>query len=283
MQEIIKNQNVDELNLDEKYEKLIGYFKDLKKVAVAYSSGVDSTFLLYVAYEALGDDAIALTADTSYFPDRELDETKEFTKTLGVRHYMLKINGLEIDGFAENPANRCYICKKHLFNQMISFINKQGIEHLVEGSNLDDDGDYRPGLIAIAELGIKSPLRELGFTKAEIRKMSKKIGLYTADKPSFACLASRFPYGELITEKKLSMVDKGEQLLLELGFKQFRVRIHGDNIARIELLPEDFSKIMDETLRNRIYDSFKIYGFDYVALDLKGYRTGSMNEILKIE
>ena len=164
---------------------------------------------------------------------------------------------------------------------MFELARSHNIAYVAEGSNLDDNGDYRPGLLAVAELGAKSPLREIGFTKQEIRELSKHFDLPTADKQSFACLASRFPYGETISKEKLAMVDKAEQLLLDEGFNQFRVRIHGDNVARIELQPEDFPRMLDENFRIRIYDTFKTYGFAYVSLDLKGYRTGSMNETLK--
>ena len=166
---------------------------------------------------------------------------------------------------------------------MFELTKSLDIAYVAEGSNLDDNGDYRPGLIAVAELGAKSPLREVGFTKSEIRELSRHLGLPTAEKQSFACLSSRFPYGETITKEKLGMVDKAEQLLLDEGFNQFRVRIHGDNVARIELQPQDFPRMLDEDFRIRIYDTFKIYGFAYVSLDLKGYRTGSMNETLNID
>ncbi len=265
----------------EKYEALKAYFKELGSVAVAYSSGVDSTFLLYTAHEAIGDNAVAVTASSCSFPKRELNEAKEYANNLGVRHYIVESEELEIEGFAQNPPNRCYLCKRELFEKMFTLAKEHGISYVVEGSNLDDNGDYRPGLQAIAELGAKSPLREVGFTKQDIRILSAYLGIPTATKQSFACLASRFPYGEEINEKKLSMVDKAEQYLLDLGFNQFRVRIHGD-VARIELQPQDFSKMLDEELRIRIYDIFKSYGFNYVSLDLKGYRTGSMNEVLNI-
>ncbi|SEA19911.1 uncharacterized protein SAMN02910384_01025 [Pseudobutyrivibrio sp. ACV-2] len=265
----------------DKYEQLIDYFKNLGSVAVAFSSGVDSTFLLYAAHEALGDKAIAVTASSCSFPKRELNEAIDYCKTIGVRHFVVESEELKIEGFSQNPPNRCYLCKRELFEKLFDIAKEQGIAHVAEGSNLDDNGDYRPGLQAVAELGAKSPLREIGFTKQEIRDYSEKLGLPTAKKQSFACLASRFPYGETINEKKLGMVDKAEQLLLDLGFSQFRVRIHGDNVARIELQPQDFSRMLDEELRLRIYDNFKSYGFDYVSLDLKGYRTGSMNETLK--
>ena len=265
----------------DKYEQLIDYFKNLGSVAVAFSSGVDSTFLLYAAHEALGDKAIAVTASSCSFPKRELNEAIDYCKTIGVRHFVVESEELKIEGFSQNPPNRCYLCKRELFEKLFDIAKEQGIAYVAEGSNLDDNGDYRPGLQAVAELGAKSPLREIGFTKQEIRDYSEKLGLPTAKKQSFACLASRFPYGETISEKKLGMVDKAEQFLLDLGFNQFRVRIHGDNVARIELLPQDFSRMLDEELRLRIYDNFKSYGFDYVSLDLKGYRTGSMNETLK--
>ena len=265
-----------------KYEKLKRYFKDLGSVAIAFSSGVDSTFLLYVAHDVLKEKCLAITARSCSFPKREFDEATDFCKKIGVRHLVVESNELEIEGFSSNPPNRCYLCKKELFEKIFELAGSEGIDYVAEGSNLDDNGDYRPGLLAIKELGAKSPLREIGFTKQEIRILSAYLGLPTATKPSFACLASRFPYGEIINEKKLMMVDKAEQLLFDLGFEQFRVRIHGENVARIELLTKDFDRMLDESLRLNIYECFKEYGFAYVSLDLKGYRTGSMNEILNV-
>ena len=263
-----------------KYEDLKSYLLSLESVAVAFSSGVDSTFLLYAAHEALGDKAIAITATSCFFPGRELKEAEEYCQSLGVRHIILKVNELEIEGIPENPKNRCYLCKRDLFGKITEAAKAEGIKEVAEGSNLDDLGDYRPGLQAIAELSVKSPLRKVGFTKQEIRDLSEHFKLPTWNKPSFACLASRFPYGNMITEEKLMMVDAAEQLLLDMGFRQFRVRIH-DDVARIELLPEEFPKFMEESVRLTVYEKFKEYGFAYVALDIKGYRTGSMNEILK--
>mgnify|MGYP002622673813 CR=1 FL=1 len=264
----------------DKYENLKNYFLNLGSVAIAFSSGVDSTFLLYSAHDAIKDGVIAVTASSCSFPKRELNEAIDYCKSLGVRHFIVESEELEIEGFSNNPPNRCYLCKHELFEKIFALAKEQGIEYVAEGSNLDDNGDYRPGLMAIAELGAKSPLREVGFTKNEIRILSAYFGLPTADKQSFACLASRFPYGETISEKKLAMVDKAEQLLLDMGFNQFRVRIHGEDVARIEVLPTDFDRLMEEENRIRIYDSFKSYGFAYVSLDLKGYRMGSMNETL---
>ncbi len=180
----------------------------------------------------------------------------------------------------KNPANRCYLCKSAIFTQLKKIALEKGFNHIVEGSNLDDLGDYRPGLQALSEQNIKSPLRDCNFSKQDIRDISKEMGLPTWDKPSFACLASRFVYGESITKEKLMMVDKAEQLLLDLGFEQFRVRIH-DKLARIEILPEDFAKIMADEVRQKIVKEFADIGFTYTTLDLKGYRTGSMNEVLK--
>ena len=263
--------------LHEKLRKLKEYLSELGSVAVAFSSGVDSTFLLRTAHEVLGDDVIALTARSCSFPGRELKEAEEFCKSEGIRHIIIESEELAIDGFKQNPKNRCYLCKKELFSKMIQTAKEEGIKFVAEGSNLDDNGDYRPGLKAIAELGIKSPLREAGLTKDDIRALSKEMGLKTWDKPSFACLASRFVYGETITEEKLAMVDKAEQLLLDLGFRQVRVRIHGD-IARIEILPAEFSKLMEDAVRDKVNSTLKNLGFSYVAMDLEGYRSGSMNE-----
>ncbi len=262
-----------------KYEELKKYLGSFGKVAVAFSSGVDSTFLLYAAKEALGDNVLALTASSCSFPVRELKETKAFCEEHGIRQIIVESEELSIEGFSHNPKNRCYLCKRELFQKFRDVTEREGIKEIVEGSNLDDNGDYRPGLMAVAELGIQSPLRTIGFTKNEIRMMSKHLGLPTWEKQSFACLSSRFPYGEEITEKKLGMVDTAEQYLLDMGFHQLRVRIHG-NVARIELDPSEFGKFMEEDVRTKVYDMFKKTGFAYVALDIKGYRTGSMNETL---
>ncbi len=270
--------------LHEKYEILQNYLKELGSVAVAFSSGVDSTFLLRVALDTLGsENVIAVTASSCSFPKRELNEAKDFCKKNQIRHIVCQSEELDIEGFRKNPKNRCYLCKHELFEKILAIAGEYHIRAVVEGSNMDDNGDYRPGLVAVSELGIKSPLRHAKLYKEEIRELSKELGLPTWNKQSFACLSSRFVYGETISEEKLDMVDKAEQLLLDLGFHQVRVRIHGNEnglIARIEIMPEEFSRLISEEIRTQIYAYLKKLGFSYVTLDLQGYRTGSMNETI---
>ena len=268
------------MTIHDKYRVLQENLKALGSAAVAFSSGVDSTFLLKAAQEALGDKVIAVTASSCSFPKRELEEAKAFCEKNGIRQIIVESEELDIDGFRQNPKNRCYLCKHELFEKIWEIAKENGMNAVAEGSNMDDNGDYRPGLIAVKELGVSSPLRQAELSKAEIRELSKEMGLQTWDKQSFACLSSRFVYGETINEKKLGMVDKAEQLLLDMGFHQVRVRIHG-NIARIEVLPGEIARIVEEKNRMKIASKLKEYGFDYVTLDLLGYRTGSMNETLE--
>ena len=262
-----------------KLAELKAYLRKLGSVAVAFSSGVDSAFLLKVAHDTLGDKAIAITAKSCVFPEREYAEAEAFCQKEGIIQYIYEADEFAIEGFAANPPNRCYLCKKDLFSGIVEIAKKHGILHVAEGSNMDDLGDYRPGLQAIAELGIKSPLREVGFYKKEIREASKNYQLSVWDKPSYACLASRFAYGEMITKQKLCMVEKAEQFLIDLGFRQMRVRIHG-MLARIEVCEDDFERIMHKDIRTKIVEELKACGFHYVTFDLQGYRMGSMNEVL---
>ena len=248
-------------------------------VAVAFSSGVDSTFLLKVAHDLLGEKAVAVTALSGTFPQRESREAEAFCRAEGIRQIQIRSEELEIPGFRENPPDRCYLCKRALFTGILAEAGKAGCAWVAEGSNADDVGDYRPGLVAVAELGVRSPLREADLTKAEIRALSKELGLPTWDKPSFACLASRFVYGETITKEKLAMVEKAEQILLDLGFRQVRVRVHGD-LARIEVDPEAFDRILSPEIAPFLNRALRELGFLYVTLDLGGYTTGSMNRPL---
>ena len=265
--------------LQEKFQILKDNMKKRGSAAIAFSGGVDSTFLVKVAHEVLGDKMIAVTATSSTYPERELKEAIKYAKDMGVKHLIISSEELDIEGFASNPTNRCYYCKKELFTKINEIAKENGVEYVFDGSNIDDDGDYRPGMQAARELEVISPLKEAKLTKDDIRVLSKELGLPTWNKPAFACLSSRFPYGNEITAPKLKMVDEAEQFLLDMGIRQVRVRHHGE-IARIEVAPEERTRFFDIEVMNRIGERFKQIGFTYVTLDMLGYRTGSMNEVL---
>jgi uncharacterized protein len=268
--------------VQEKFQLLKDNIKKSGSAAVAFSGGVDSTFLVRVAYEVLGDKVIAVTATSSTYPERELKEAINYAKDMGVKHIIISSEELDIEGFASNPKNRCYFCKKELFTKIKEVAKENEIEYIFDGSNLDDTGDYRPGMQAAKELEVVSPLKEANLTKADIRELSKEMGLPTWDKPSFACLSSRFPYGKKITIPKLKMVEEAEQFLLNMGMRQVRVRYH-EEIARIEVSPSERVQFFNVQLMDMIGEKFKEIGFTYVTLDMLGYRTGSMNEVLSAE
>jgi pyridinium-3,5-biscarboxylic acid mononucleotide sulfurtransferase len=270
-----------EQSVQEKSENLKGIFRAMGRVLVAFSGGVDSTFLLRVALDTLGkENVLAVTALSPLYPDRELSAAKQLIETMGVRHRLIDSNELEIEGFTRNPPNRCYYCKKKLFQELKDIAAAESIPSVVEGSTLDDDNDHRPGKIAIQELGVRSPLKEAMFSKKDVREWSRVLGLPTWDKPSFACLASRFPYGEEITPEGLRRVNEAEEFLLGLGFKQVRVR-HYQTLARIEIFPEEMNLLMKREVRERVVVQLKRMGYHYVTLDLQGFRSGSMNEVLR--
>lgn len=264
----------------EKLLNLKNILSSLGSVCIAYSGGVDSTFLLRVAKDVLKEKVLAVTATSPTYPQYELEEAMALANKIGVKHLVISSNELDIPGFSENSTNRCYYCKNDLFQKLKEESERYGIKNIADGSNYDDTKDYRPGRTAAKELGVISPLCEAWLTKNDIRSLSKELGLETWNKPSLACLSSRIPYNEKITEDKLKQVEKAEGVLRNWGFTQFRVRHHND-IARLELISEEMSLLDNAELRLSIDGALKSLGFKYVAVDLLGYRTGSMNEVIK--
>lgn len=260
-------------------QKLKDILKQYTSAVIAFSGGVDSTFLARVAKDVLHCKVLLVTATSSTYPLFELEEAQGLAKQLGLEHRIITSEEIDIPGFADNPPDRCYYCKNELFTLIKHIADEEGYDVVFDGSNADDQYDYRPGLKALKELGILSPLSEAGLTKADIRVLSEQFGLPTAYKPSFACLASRFPYGEIITKEKLDRAGKAEKGIRDLGFTQFRVRSH-ENLARLEFIPQEMDKAWK--MRSKFQEICKQAGYVYVAIDVKGYRTGAMNEMLNI-
>ncbi|SKC84178.1 ATP-dependent sacrificial sulfur transferase LarE [Maledivibacter halophilus] len=266
------------MNINTKYSNLIRYLKNLESVLIAFSGGVDSTFLLAAAKEALGNNMKAITIASPYIPKWEIKEARELANEIGVNHDIIEVPiSLEI---RNNPQNRCYLCKKFIFTRIKDIALKEGYKHVIDGSNFDDTKDYRPGLVALNELNIESPLMECKLTKKEIRELSKKLKLKTWDKPAYACLLTRIPYGEELKTQEFEKIEKAEKYLMSIGFRAVRVRTHGD-LARIEVKKEERKKLFDEKLMDNISKSLKELGFKYVSLDMEGYRTGSFNETIE--
>ena len=261
------------------YNVLVSRIKEMGGVVVGYSGGVDSTLVAKAATDALGERAVCVLIDSCLIPKSEIDEAVSLASDLKLNLIRLKTDALAIEHVPNNEPNRCYHCKKAVFSMMLEIAKERGLTFVLDGTNANDESDYRPGAQATRELGILSPLKELGFTKERIREVSHELGLATWDKPSYACLASRVPYGVELTGEILGQVEAAESILHELGFRQCRVR-HHDNIARIEIMPEQMDTILTVELRNLVLHRLRSLGYGYVTLDLAGYRTGSMNEPL---
>ncbi len=263
--------------LTQKTATLRTILTDMGGCVIGFSGGVDSTLLFAVAAEVLGQRALAVTATSKTYPERELNEARELAERIGARHLVVESEELDIPEFRDNPRNRCYYCKKELFGKLRAIADKEGLGFVLDGTNIDDAGDHRPGRQAAEELQVRSPLEEAGFTKQDIRDLSREMALPTWDKPAFACLSSRFPYGTAITAERVGQVGLAEESLREIGFRTLRVRYH-ETVARIELGEEEFARATG-VLRDEVVRLVKAAGFTYVALDLQGYRTGAMNEV----
>lgn len=260
----------------EKYQLLIESVKKLETAAVAFSGGVDSTFLAYVAKDALGDKALAITVDSPYIPRWEIEEAKDLAKKIGIRHEIIKVESVD-DSIIDNPSDRCYLCKKIVFKAILEVANQLGFRYVMDGSNFDDTKDYRPGMVALKELEIKSPLLVTEWTKAEIRLASKEVNLETHDKPAYACLLTRIPYNTRISESELRKIEQSEVYMMSIGFRAVRVRCHGD-LARIEVARDDRKKLFNENLLDEISQKLKSFGFTYVTFEAAGYKMGSLNQ-----
>ena len=266
--------------LSAKKKILAEMLKDLGSVLIAFSGGVDSTFLLAVAHQVLGENAVACTATSLIYPSRELKEAIAFTKREGIAHELIPFDAMKLSGFSANNPDRCYHCKKHVFHELKNLAEQKGLKCVAHAVNMDDLSDYRPGLRAAEEMGVVAPLVDARLTKKEIRLLSKEMGLRTWDKPPMACLASRIPFGQAITAEKLRMIGEAEEFLADLGFLQYRVRCH-ESLARIEVETEDLQRIMEKPIRDRIISKLREIGFIHIALDLEGYISGSLNRMIK--
>jgi len=255
----------------------------MESVAIGYSGGVDSTLLLKVAVDVLGENAVAMIGRSETYPTREFEEAVRIAESIGARYVVVNTEETDIIKFKENPVNRCYFCKTELFGKLEEIARREGLKWIADGTITDDVGDFRPGMKAKAENNVRSPLLEAGFSKAEVRELSQHLGLPTWDKPAFACLSSRFPYGMSITKENLTKIDNAETFLRDEGFRFFRVRFHDERTARIEVGKEEIHRLLDDDLRERLVAHLKQLGFTYVTLDLQGYRTGAMNEVVPVE
>ncbi len=263
----------------QKLDDLRHVLSELESVVVAYSAGVDSTLVLRVAHDVLGENVLAATGLSDTYPEEEMAEARALAQELGVEHVMMRTEELTDPRYAMNSHQRCFFCKNELYGKLRELADERGVMHIVDGTNADDVGDHRPGLRAAREIGVRSPLQEVGMTKDEIREISNELGLRTWDKPAFACLSSRFPYGTPITVEKLKQVATAERAIRELGFRGFRVR-HHDTVARLEVDPDDFPRVVE--LHSEIVAKLRAAGYRFVTLDLQGYRSGSLNEGLSL-
>lgn len=269
--------------LHSKYLELQFILHKLESAVIGYSGGVDSTLLLKVAIDTLGDNALAVIGKSVTYPVREYEEAERFANSIGANYEVVYTEETDNIKFKENPPDRCYYCKTELFTKLTEIAAARNIKWIADGTNADDLGDFRPGLRAVREKNVRSPLLEAGFTKQDVRELSKSLNLPTWDKQSFACLSSRFPYGTAIDREKLKKIDAAETLIHDLGFKFFRVRHHDENTVRIEVGKDEIEKFLDKYFRENFVAEIKKLGFKYITLDLEGYRTGSMNEVLSEE